>query len=40
MREIRDIKTRESLQVVLYKLVFKEPSTDAIRVGKISLFDN
>jgi RNA-binding protein NOB1 len=34
VKEIRDIKTRESLNVVLYTLKFKEPSTDAIRVGK------
>ncbi|CAF1669079.1 unnamed protein product, partial [Adineta ricciae] len=32
VREIRDVKTRESLAVVLYALKFKEPSTEAIRV--------
>ncbi len=37
VKEIRDIKTRESLNVVLYTLKFKEPSTDAIRFGKILL---
>jgi len=31
VKEIRDLKTRESLNVVLYTLKFKEPSTDAIR---------
>ncbi|CAF4610232.1 unnamed protein product, partial [Rotaria magnacalcarata] len=31
VKEIRDIKTRESLNVVPYTLKFKEPSTDAIR---------
>ncbi|CAF2840785.1 unnamed protein product [Rotaria sp. Silwood2] len=31
VKEIRDIKTRESLNVLLYTLQFKEPSTDAIR---------
>ncbi|CAF0770329.1 unnamed protein product [Rotaria sordida] len=31
VNEIRDIKTRESLNVVLYTLKFKEPSVDAIR---------
>ena len=35
MKEIRDLKTRESLNVVVYTLKFKEPSTDAIRFGKI-----
>ncbi len=35
VKEIRDIKTRESLNVVLYTLKFKEPSSDAIRFGKI-----
>jgi rRNA maturation endonuclease Nob1 len=37
VKEIRDTKTRESLTVVLYTLKFKEPSTDAIRFGKILL---
>ena len=37
VKEIRDIKTRESLNVMLYTLKFKEPSTDAIRFGKIVL---
>lgn len=40
MKEIRDVKTRESLAVVLYALKFKEPSTEAIRVGKGFLFFN
>ncbi|CAF3473896.1 unnamed protein product [Rotaria socialis] len=31
VKEIRDLKTRESLNVVPYTLKFKEPSTDAIR---------
>lgn len=31
VKEIRDLKTRESLNVVLYKLNFKEPSTEATR---------
>ncbi|CAF5225228.1 unnamed protein product, partial [Rotaria magnacalcarata] len=35
VKEIRDIKTRESLNVVPYTLKFKEPSTDAIRCGNI-----
>jgi RNA-binding protein NOB1 len=34
VKEIRDIKTRESLNVVLYTLKFKEPSADALRFGK------
>ena len=38
VREIRDIKTRESLNVVLYTLTFKEPSTDALRFGKVLSF--
>ena len=36
VKEIRDVKTRESLNVLLYTLKFKEPSTDAIRFGKIT----
>lgn len=38
VKEIRDVKTRESLNVMLYTLKFKEPSTDAIRFGKIGGF--
>jgi len=34
VKEIRDVKTRESLNVTLYTLKFKEPSTDAIRFGE------
>lgn len=34
VKEIRDIKTREFLNVTLYTLKFKEPSTEAIRFGK------
>lgn len=39
VKEIRDIKTRESLTVTLYTLKFKEPSTDAIRFGEIVSFE-
>lgn len=34
VKEIRDLKTRESLNVTLYTLKFKEPSTEAIRFGR------
>jgi hypothetical protein len=33
--EIKDKATKQRLQVLPYELIFKEPSSDAIRIGNI-----
>ena len=37
VEEIRDANTRRRLQVLPYELVFREPTQEAIRHGKIQL---